>query len=102
MDAGAIIALAALVVTILIAVFGAIIRWLAGQVAEQKRLNESQRVEYTARLNVAEQTADARRETIVELKRQLDKLEITAEIQNRLLNQLPRHLPAADIPSGDR
>jgi hypothetical protein len=49
-------------------------------------------------LRLAEQTSETKQETIAELRRQVDRLTITAEIQERFFRELPRHLP----PSGDR
>ncbi len=99
MDAGAIIALAAVIVTVLGLVFGGIIRYLVGKVdrleAEAKVLADR----YETKLDLAERTVDAKQETIEELRRQVSKLEITTEISNRLMDQLPKHLPPI---SGDK
>lgn len=88
MDAGAIIALASVIIVVEIAVFGGIIRYLLTKIEKQE-----------AKWDLADRTLDAKQETINELRRQLDKLEITAEIQHRFLDQLPKQLPP---PSGDR
>lgn len=44
------------------------------------------------RAEIAESLAEAKQETIDELRRQKDRLEITAQIQDRFFSQLPRTL----------
>jgi hypothetical protein len=43
-----------------------------------------------ARLHTLNQLVDTQRETISELRRQVDRLEITAELTDKLLTQLPK------------
>ncbi len=74
MDAGALIALILGVVAIIGGIVGWIIRYLL------------------TRVNVAEALAEARQETIDRQARQIDRLEITAQIQDRFFSQLPRTL----------
>jgi len=74
MDPGAVIALILGVVAAVGTPFGFFIKYL---------LN---------RATVAEALAEARQETIEELRRQKDRLEITAQIQDRFFSQLPRTL----------
>lgn len=93
MDAGAIVALASVIVVVLIAVFGGIIRHLLSKNDRLAAENRSDRDRFEAKLEIAERTADTKQETIGELRRQVDKLEITAEIQRRFLDQLPKQLP---------
>lgn len=91
MDPGAVVALASVIVMVLIAVFGGIIRHL---IAKIDRIEGK----YETKLDIALRTIDAKDETINELRRQVSKFEITAEIQHRFLDQLPKQLP----PTGDR
>jgi uncharacterized membrane protein YhiD involved in acid resistance len=91
MDAGAIIALISVVATLLTVILGGIIRYLVNKIERQEN-------KFEAKLELAERTADAKQETIDELRRQVDRLEITAVIQDRLLGRLPQQLPP---PSGD-
>lgn len=100
MDPGAIIALAGLVVTVLIAVFGGVIRHLISKVERLESESKADREKFETKLDLADRTVDAKQDTINELRRQLDKLEITAEIQHRFLDQLPKQLPPS--PSGER
>lgn len=74
MDPGALIALIALGFAVVGAPVGFFIRHLLSRAA------------------VAEALAEARQETIEELRRQKDRLEITAQIQDRFFSQLPRTL----------
>jgi hypothetical protein len=74
MDPGTLIALIFGVIAIVGAPIGFFIRHLLNRAA------------------VAEALAEARQETIEELRRQKDRLEITAQIQDRFFSQLPRTL----------
>lgn len=74
MDAGAVIALLSAVLAIVLSISGGVIKYLLG------------------RLSVAESLDDARQETIAELRRQKERLEVTALIQDRFFSQLPRTL----------
>jgi hypothetical protein len=73
-DAGALIALILGVVAIVGAPIGFFIRYL---------LN---------RVQIAEALAETRQETIDRQARQIDRLEITAQIQDKFFSQLPRTL----------
>jgi membrane protein YqaA with SNARE-associated domain len=74
LDAGAVIALLSAVLAIVLSIAGGVIKYLLG------------------RLSVAESLDDARQETIAELRRQKERLEVTALIQDRFFSQLPRTL----------
>lgn len=87
MDASAIVALAGVVVMVLSTVFGGVIRYLLGRIRE-----------LTQKVDLLTRTVDAKEEIIAVQNRQIDKYEITAEIQKRFFDQLPRQLP----PSGDK
>lgn len=81
MDDSAIIALISVVATLLTVILGGIIRHLL------------------SKLTAAETVITAKSETISELRRQVDRLEITAHLQDRVLGALPR---AAEQPGGTR
>lgn len=50
------------------------------------------------KLELAEQLLDAKQETVDDLRRQVDRLQITAEIQDRFFKQIPPPPPG----SGER
>lgn len=54
---------------------------------------EARNATLVTKLEYAEQTIETRQETIAELRRQLDRLVITAEIQERFFSGLPRTTP---------
>ena len=87
MDPGAIVARVFGGLGLIALPVGGVIRYLLGQIARLE-----------TKVELALKTADAKQETIDELRRQVDKLEITAVIQERLLGRLPQQLPP---PSGD-
>lgn len=72
MDDSAIIALISVVASLLTVILGGIIRHLLTKLA------------------AAESLLGSKNETISELRRQVDRLEITAQIQDRVLGALPR------------
>lgn len=72
MDAGAIIALISTVATLLTAILGGIIRYLLG------------------RLSTAESVIETKAQTIAAQQRQIDRLEVSALIQDKLLGSQPR------------
>lgn len=91
MGAGEIIALVALVFTVLSFVVGALIKSRDNQIAELRRENES----LLTRLDTLDKTLAAKQETIAEQHRLLDRLTITAEIQERFFSGVQRHLPSS-------
>lgn len=72
MDDSAIIALISVVASLLTVILGGIIRHLITKLA------------------TAETVIAAKNETIGELRRQVDRLEITAQLQDRVMSALPR------------
>jgi hypothetical protein len=78
MDPGAVIALVVGGLGLIALPVGGVIRYLLGQITRLET-----RVETTLKI------ADAKQETVDELRRQVDKLEITAVIQDRLFGRLP-------------
>lgn len=101
MGAGEIIALASLIVTVILVVGGALLRSRDNQIAELRREREAQQRAYETKLDFADRTIDTMRETNAELRRQLDRQTITAEITERFLGGLPRQVPPT-TGSGDR
>lgn len=93
LNAGVSVAIAGLVVTVLIAVFGGIIKHLLDRAAKYE-------ARYEALAESSERTLDAKQETIEELRRQVSRLEITAELQDKFFGQLPR-LGSAQPRRGD-
>lgn len=84
MAAGEILTLVSIVSVILLTIVGGIIRHLLGKLA------------------VAEALVDAKQETIEELRRQNDRLEITAQIQDKFFSALPRTLDPGSSQSPRR
>jgi hypothetical protein len=85
-----------IVVAIAVPVVGGILRWLVKQidqarserdVAEAKA--DAQRERYDAKLALAEKALETKSETVDELRRQVDRYLITAEIQDRFFKQIP-------------
>lgn len=72
MDASATIALISVVSTLLTVILGGIIRWLLG------------------RLATAESVIETKTQTIAAQQRQIDRLEVSAMIQDKLLGSPPR------------
>lgn len=108
MNASVVVALAGVIVTVLIAVFGGIIGHLVGRVnklqdardVDRKSLQDardSDRREHEARVAILEQALDAKQETIEELRRQNQRLTITAELQDKFFGGLPRLNPAQPV-----
>ena len=91
MDPGEIIALASTVFTVLAFIAGLAVKSYTSRIADIQRTNE----QLVAKIDVLKQTLEAKQETIDEQHRQLDRLIITAEIQEKFLSKLPRHLPSA-------
>lgn len=89
MEPGAVVALVIGGLGLIALPVGGVIRYL---------LNQITRLE--TKLELSDRTVEAKQETILEQRRQLDKLEITAKIQERFLVQLPQQLPPRS-PSGD-
>jgi flagellar biosynthesis chaperone FliJ len=85
MDAGAWLTLVSIVVGLATLVVGGYIRQLHKQVDDRDH-----------KLELAEKALEAKSETVDELRRQVDRYQITAEIQDRFFKQIP---PA---PSGER
>jgi len=90
-DPGEIIALASTVFTVLAFIAGLAVKSYTSRIADIQRTNE----QLVAKIDVLKQTLEAKQETIDEQHRQLDRLIITAEIQEKFLSKLPRHLPSA-------
>lgn len=82
MDPGAVIALVVGGLGLIALPIGGVIRYLQGQITRLE-----------TKLDLAVRTVETKQETIDEQRRQIDKLEITAEIQHRFLDQLPKQLP---------
>lgn len=78
MDAGAWLTLVSIVSVLAIAVFGGILRLVFKQIDDVKRERD-----------IAERALEAKSETVAELRRQVDRYQITAEIQDRFFKQLP-------------
>lgn len=89
MEPGAVIALVVGGLGLIALPVGGLVRYLLAQIGRLE-----------TKLDLAVRTAETKQETIDEQRRQLDKLEITAEITHRFLDQLPKQLPPK--PSGDR
>jgi hypothetical protein len=94
---GEIIALASLIFTIFTFAAAILIRSRDMKISE---LREDKKV-LEAKLELTRKTLETKQETIDEQHRQLDRLIITAEIQEKFFSGLPRHLPPAS-PSGDK
>lgn len=92
MQPGEIIALAALVFTVFTFVAGAAIRSFTNRIAELQKEKSS----LETKIDVLKRTLEAKQETIDEQHRQLDRLIITAEIQEKFFSRLPRHLPPSE------
>jgi hypothetical protein len=88
-NAGEIIALASLIFTVFVFISGALIRSRDLQITDLKKQNESLEVKN----DVLKSTLAAKQETIDEQHRQLDRLIITAEIQERFFSGLHSRLP---------
>ena len=97
MDAGAWLTLVSIVSGIVLAVITGVIRMLVKQIDELKREKEVQRSTYDAKLDLAERALETKQETVDELRRQVDRYQITAEIQDRFFKQIP-----PPPPSGER
>ena len=108
MDAGAWLTLVSIVSGVGLAIVGGFVRWLFRQIDEHQRDKETQRTEYEARLkdqrqsyeaklDLAERALETKQETVDELRRQVDRYQITAEIQDRFFKQIP-----PPPPSGER
>jgi flagellar capping protein FliD len=91
---GEIIALASVIFTVFAFIFGMVVRSYTSRIADIQKTNE----QLGTKIDVLKQTLDAKQETIDEQHRQLDRLIITAEIQERFFSKLPRHIS----PSGPR
>lgn len=107
MDAGAWLALVSIISGVVLAIVGGFVRRLFTEIDEHKRDKATQRAEYEARLKdqrqsyeakleLAERALDTKQETVDELRRQVDRYQITAEIQDRFFKQIP------PPPSGER
>ena len=91
MEAGEIIALASTIFTVIAFVVGLVVRSYTTKITELQKINE----QLNARIDVLKRTLDAKQETIDEQHRQLDRLIITAEIQEKFFGRLSPHLPPA-------
>ncbi len=89
MDAGAWLTLVSIVSGIVLAVVTGVIRMLVKQIDELKHDKETQRIAYDAKLDLAERALETKQETVDELRRQVDRYQITAEIQDRFFKQIP-------------
>lgn len=89
MSAGEWLTLVSIVSGIILAVVSGVIRWLVKQVDEHKREKDTQRISYEAKLELAERALETKQETVDELRRQVDRYQITAEIQDRFFKQIP-------------
>ena len=96
MDAGAWLTLVSIVSVLAIAIFGGILRLVLKQVDDVRVERDKAGAAYEAKLRITEQALEAKSETVAELRRQVDRYQITAEIQDKFFKQLP---PAK---SGDR
>lgn len=92
MGAGEIIALAAFVFTVFTFVVGAGVKSYTGRISELAKEKEV----LTAKIEILHRTIDAKQETIDEQHRQLDRLMITAEIQEKFFSRVPRRLPGTE------
>lgn len=96
MSPGEWIAAVSVLAAVVVAVVGGVIRWQANQITEAKRERDdarrerdTQRASYEAKLEIAEQALETKSETVDELRRQVDRYLITAEIQDRFFKQIP-------------
>lgn len=97
MNAGDWLTLVSIVSVLGIAIFGGILRLMVKQIDDVKHERDTLRTGYEAKLEIAEHALEAKSETIAELRRQVDRFQITAEIQDKFFKQLP---PASG--SGER
>lgn len=88
-DAGNWLTLVSILSVVGIAVFGGILRLMIKQIDEVKRERDNLRASYEAKLEIAEHAVEAKSETVAELRRQVDRYQITAEIQDKFFKQLP-------------
>ncbi len=86
-DASAWLTLVSIIATLASLVIGGYIRNLHKQIDSHQHKRE-----------LAEQALDAKQETVDDLRRQVDRLAITAEIQDRFFKQIPPPPPG----SGER
>lgn len=105
MDSGAWLTLLGIFVAVAVPVTGGIIRWLVKQIdkAERERddavmRRDTERERFEAKLALAEKALETKSETVDDLRRQVDRFLITAEIQDRFFKQIPPPPPS----SGDR
>lgn len=91
MEPGEIIALASTIFTILAFIAGLVVKSYTSKITDLQKTNE----QLNNKIDVLKRTLEAKQETIDEQHRQLDRLIITAEIQEKFLSKLPRHLPPA-------
>lgn len=96
MQPGEIIALASAIFTVFAFISGLVVRSYTTKVTELQKSNE----QLAVKIDVLKQTLDAKQETIDEQHRQLDRLIITAEIQDRFFSGMSRHLPTST--TGDK
>lgn len=98
MSAGEWLTVVSIVSALAVTIVGGVIRWLVNQNAELRREKETQRLAYETKLEIAERALETKSEIVDELRRQVDRLTITAEIQDKLFKQLPSPPPR----SGER
>lgn len=105
MDSGAWLTLLGIFVAVAVPVTAGILRWLVKQIDEARRerdaavlRGEAQRERFEVKLELAEKALEAKSETVDELRRQVDRFLITAEIQDRFFKQIPPPPPT----SGER
>lgn len=94
-DAGNWLTLVSILSVTGIAIFGGILRMMVKQIDDVKRERDNLRTVYEAKLEIAEHAVETKSETIAELRRQVDRLSITAEIQDRFFKQLPAPPPSS-------
>jgi hypothetical protein len=85
MDGGQVIALISVVATVVLAVLGGVFKYLLGRIRD-----------LTTSLEVAGKTIENKSETITVLQRQVDKYEITADLQEKFFGSLPPRKPSGD------
>lgn len=96
MEAGEIIALASTLFTVIAFVVGLLVKAYTSKIADLQKANEQLNI----KIDVLKRTLDAKQETIDEQHRQLDRLIITAEIQERFFGGLHRRIPTS--PTEDK
>jgi hypothetical protein len=68
---------------------GGTIKWARGRIAKLTADHDAKTKELNRKIETLEQAADKQDEVIVDLRSQRDKLQITAELQDRFFGQLP-------------